>query len=288
MRRILVQLHRWIGVALFLYVAMICLTGSVLVYRPELYRYFEPQPVEVSEGTRLLSDEALLRAAGRAFPDEKPLKVWRGSAANHAVEIDLVQGEERRNYLFDPYTGRPVGPTLPLGFRATTFLLQLHTELIGGESGRLANAALALGVVFLALSGVLVWRPRRSSQRGGGLRHWHMTAGIWGAVFLLMWGVTGFHLAYPALTEEVIEYFEPFDEVNPVERVGDRVSYWLAYLHFGRFGGVLPHCDRGESCAEALKAVWALIALIPAFLALSGFFLWLRGGRAKARVRRTR
>jgi len=265
---------------------MICLTGSVLVYRPELYRHFEPKPIEVEQGTRLLSEEELLRSAALAFPDERPIKVWPGAADNHAVEVDLIRGEERRNYLFDPYTGKPVGPTLPLGFRATTFLLQLHTELVGGESGRTVNAALALSMVFLAISGSLVWRPRKSGQiRRGSLRRWHMTAGIWGAVFVLMWGVTGFHLAYPALTEAVVEYLEPFDEMNPVERVGDRVSYWLAYLHFGRFGGVLPHCARGESCAEVFKAVWALVALVPAFLSISGALLWLRGRRAKARVK---
>ncbi len=38
MRRVLIKLHRWIGVVLFAYVMMICLTGSFLVYRPELLR----------------------------------------------------------------------------------------------------------------------------------------------------------------------------------------------------------------------------------------------------------
>ena len=73
--------------------------------------------------------------------------------------------------------------------------------------------------------------------------------------------------------------------MSPVERTGDKVSYWLAYLHFGRFGGRVPGCERGL-CGESLKAIWALIALVPAFLAATGLILWLRGRRARARVKR--
>ncbi len=71
-----------------------------------------------------------------------------------------------------------------------------------------------------------------------------MTTGIVVAVFVVMWGVTGSHLAYPPVGEAIIEWFEPFDELNPVERTGDTVSYWMSYLHFGRLGGYVPGCDR--------------------------------------------
>jgi len=287
MRRVLVRLHRWMGLALAAYVLLIGLTGSVLVYRPELYRHFEPVPVEVAAGPALLSDAALLQAAGRAFAGEPPLAVWRGAQPNHAVEVVLERQGERSNYLFDPFTGDPVGPTLPLGFRATAFLLALHTELVGGETGRAVNGALALGLVFMGLSGVLIWTRRRGRERGGSLRRLHLTVGIWASVFALMWGITGIHLAFPALTASVVERVAPFDETSLEPWVGDTISYWLAYPHFGRFGGVLPGCGRGEWCAEGLKGAWALIGLAPVFLALSGVILWLRGRRARARVRRS-
>ena len=286
MRRVLVRLHRWIGLALAAYVLLIGLTGSVLVYRPELYRHFEPAPVGVPIGPALLSDQALLQAAGRAFPATRPIEVWRGAEPNEAVEVVFEQGGQRSNYLFDPYTGDPVGPTLSLGFRATAFLLDLHTELVGGETGRAVNGALALGLVFMALSGVLVWTRRRQRERSGSLRRLHLTVGIWAAVFVLMWGITGIHLAFPALTAGVVERVAPFDETSLEPWIGDTISYWLSYPHFGRFGGVLPGCGRGEWCDEGLKIAWALIGLAPVFLATSGVILWLRRRRARARVRR--
>ena len=286
MRRVLVRLHRWAGLALAAYVLLIGLTGSVLVYRPELYRLFAPVPVAVAVGPRLLSDPELLQAAKRALPSERPVEVWRGGEPGDAVEVILERDGERRNYLFDPYTGAPVGPTLPLGFRATAYLLDLHTELVGGETGRTVNGALALGLVFMALSGVLLWTRRRARERSGSLRRLHLTVGIGAAVFVLMWGITGVHLAFPALTPGVVERVAPFDETSLEPWVGDTISYWLSYPHFGRFGGVLPGCGRGDWCDEGLKAAWALIGLAPVFLAGSGLALWLRGRRAKARVRR--
>lgn len=292
MRRMIVTIHRWIGLALFAYVAMICLTGSVLVYRPELFRYFEPRPVEVVAGRVLLSDQQLLESARRAFPEEQPVEVWRGREPNHAVEIDLVSDGETRGYLFDPYTARPLRPAIPWDFWLVSKLLDLHTELLGGESGRLVNGALGLGLVFMALTGVLVWKPKKrkavsasTARVPGSLRRLHMTVGIWTALFAFMWGITGANLVYPEVLMRVVDFFEPFDEVNPVERVGDQVSYWFAYLHFGRFGGYIPGCERGMLCDQTLKATWALIALAPVFLAGSGLFLWVRGLRARARIR---
>jgi uncharacterized iron-regulated membrane protein len=198
-----------------------------------------------------------------------------------------------RGYLFDPYTGRPLRAAIPWDFWLVSKLLELHTELLGGESGRLVNGALGLGLAFMALTGVLVWTPKKrkasSASTGrapGSLRRLHMTVGIWTALFVFMWAITGANLVYPEAMMRVVDYFEPFDEMNPVERVGDQVSYWFAYLHFGRFGGRIPGCDRGL-CDETLKATWALIALAPAFLAGSGLVLWLRGRRARARLRRS-
>lgn len=292
MRQVLIRVHRWIGVVLFAYVLLLCLSGSALVYRPELFRHFEPQPIEVATQGARLSDEQLLAAAERAFPGEDATAIWPGREPNHAVEVELVSGGEMRGYLFDPYTGLPLRHAIPWDFWLVMKLLEFHKELLGGESGRLVNGALGLGLVFMAITGVLVWKPKKrnlasasTAKPPGSLRRLHMTVGVWSALFAFMWGLTGFNLAYPDVLMAVVDYFEPFDEMNPVERVGDKVSYWFSYLHFGRFGGYVPGCERGSGCDAALKAAWALIALAPVFLAGSGLVLWLRGRRARARVR---
>jgi uncharacterized iron-regulated membrane protein len=288
-RQALVRLHRWIGIALFAYVAMICLTGSFLVYRPEILRHFEPQPVVVERGPRLLSEQELRQAAAGAFPGQELGAVYRGRQPNHATEVELLDGAAVTGQLFNPYTGEPLGPTLSLGYRTTLAILDLHTELLGGETGRLVNAALGGAFLFIALTGVLAWRPRKRTQRQTkrtGLRRLHMTIGIWVSAFVLMWAISGISLADADLTQATIDFFEPFDETSMVERTGDQVANWLSYLHFGRFGGRYGFCERGGLCEHGFKILWTLLALLPVFLAGSGIILWLRGRKAKARVSR--
>lgn len=284
MRHLLIKLHRWAGLVLLAYVLMISLSGAALVYRPELYKHFEPKPVPVAVGEALQSDEALLGAARRAFPGEEPVAVWRGKAPHHAVEVELESGDRTRGYLFDPYTAEPLQPALPLGFRAVSWLVSLHTELLGGAEGRLLNGVIGLAFFSLALGGALAWRPalKRSAPRS--LRRWHMTVGIWAAAFALMWGLTGFYLAHPDFYNLAAEYFEPLDPENLEERTSDKISYWLAYAHFGRFGGRLYGCGPGP-CDHALKLAWIAIGLVPAFLAVSGGIVWWRARRVRARAR---
>ena len=42
LRRAIFQIHLWTGIVIGLYIIAICLSGSVLVYRNELYRAFSP------------------------------------------------------------------------------------------------------------------------------------------------------------------------------------------------------------------------------------------------------
>jgi len=51
LRRVLFQIHLWSGIGLGLYVFFISLTGSVLVYRNELYVAATPEPGSAAEGS---------------------------------------------------------------------------------------------------------------------------------------------------------------------------------------------------------------------------------------------
>ena len=75
LRRALFQIHLWIGLALGLYLVMLSLTGSALVYRNELDAYFRTvRPVYDAKARRLTSDE-LRSAALRAYPGHTVTRV---------------------------------------------------------------------------------------------------------------------------------------------------------------------------------------------------------------------
>jgi uncharacterized iron-regulated membrane protein len=298
LRRALFQVHLWSGLGVGLYLVVICATGSVLVYRNELYSTFSPRPVVVRETGRRLTEQQLAVAAGQAYPGYTIGNVQSGETAQHAVEITLIRDNVTIRRLFHPYTGRDLGDPLPMGFRVTAWLLDLHDNLLAGPVGRRVNGVGALCLLLLCATGAVIWWP--------GVRNWrrsltidlrprskrlawslHSTLGFWTFLFLLMWGITGAYLAYPDIVAAAFDYVEPFDEHNP-DRVGDQIQYWLGYLHFGRLGGRgIPGCGRGI-CNTTTKFVWAIIALVPPVMFVTGVSMWWARARARRTARRVR
>src|SRR5262245_8674100 len=113
LRKALFQIHLWTGIGVGLYVVALCASGSVLVYRNELYNRFSPHPVAVSGTGNPMGDDEIRRAALRAFPTYKVKEVTVPDA-NHAAEVTLSRGEETMRRLFHPYTGEDLGDPLPL------------------------------------------------------------------------------------------------------------------------------------------------------------------------------
>ena len=235
LRKVLFQVHLWTGLSVGVYICVVCLSGSVLVYRNELYRAFSPTPVIVAGSGAPLSAAALTEAARHAYPDHTVADVRPGDTANHAVEVTLTRGDETTRRLLHPFTGADLGNPLPWGFRSTAWLLDLHDNLLAGESGRRVNGIGAILFLLLGTTGAIIWWPGRAGWRRSmtvDLRanwkrlNWslHSALGFWFLGFVILWGVTGVYLSLPAVVTNVFDFFEPFDESRPVERVVDRIQ----------------------------------------------------------------
>jgi uncharacterized iron-regulated membrane protein len=105
LRKATFQLHLWTGIGLGLYVLLASVTGSVLVYRNELYRAATRDPVIVSEKGAPLTDQQLKDAAKRAYSGYRILAFYRARNPDQAVSISLIKGSGGlKNRLFNPYT----------------------------------------------------------------------------------------------------------------------------------------------------------------------------------------
>lgn len=284
-RKALFQIHLWTGIAIGLYMSAICVTGSILVYRNELYRAFSPKPTIVTGSGAPISEEELKSASRRLYPAYEISEIRRGKTANHAIEISLRRGSKIKRRLLHPFTGADLGDPLPAGFRFTAWLRDLHDNLLYGQTGRRVNGIGALLILVLSVTGALIWWPgtgrwRRSltlDRRANWKRlNWslHSAIGFWFFAFIVMWGLTGAYLSFPAWFVAAFDYLEPFDSANPIERVVDRIQYWLAYLHFGRLGGRgIPGCGVGV-CDSITKLIWAVAGLVPPIMFVTGALMW--------------
>jgi uncharacterized iron-regulated membrane protein len=159
-----------------------------------------------------------------------------------------------------------------LGEVGVRWLGRLHDELLFDREGKTWNGIGSLVFTVLVLSGAVVWWPgvnrwRRSlgvSLRGGWKRfNWdlHSAFGFWLFLLMLVWGVSGIYLGIPepfanfvdAVSDPTIEYGS---------RWGDIFLAWLVKLHFGRWR------------SAPLKALWAIVGLVPAIMFVTGTIMW--------------
>ena len=273
LRKALFQVHLWTGLGGGLYVVVISLTGSILVYRSELRQRFAIEPRVVAVSGARLSDEALIEATRPAYPDHA-VEVWSTpDDPTHAATMSVRQaGRARVLLFFDPYTGEYLGNAVPAGWRLTTWLLDLHDNLLAGDTGRTVNGVGAVLLTVLAVTGAIIWWPGIGGWRRSLLVDWrsnwrrlnwtlHSAFGFWTLLFIFMWGFTGIYLAFPEPFAAVVDYLEPFDEENFDPRLGDNVLYWFSRVHFGRFG-------------DWSKLLWALVGLIPPAMFVTGALMW--------------
>src|SRR5262249_58993645 len=106
-----------------------------------------------------LTEEELKTAAGRAYPGFSAAEISRPQNQNQAVTVSLKDGVWHKDRLFNPYTGQDLGEAVPLGIRIVSKLLELHDDLLAGNTGRSINGLGGFLVVVLAATGMFVWWP---------------------------------------------------------------------------------------------------------------------------------
>jgi uncharacterized iron-regulated membrane protein len=285
LRKAIFQVHLWSGIGVGLYVFLVSVTGSVAVYRNELFRAATREPVVFTESGERLSDEQLKAAATRAYPGYTVLTIRWARDPRQGATISLQSGTRVKNRLFQPYTGADLGDAVPLGIWLVSRLLDLHDDLLGGKTGRKVNGVGAILVIVLALTGLVVWWPGIKNWRRNLTVHrkvgwqrftWdlHSAIGFWSLGFILLFGISGVYLGYPETFQDLADKIEPPTDANGGTRIVDQVVYWLAYLHFGRINGIGIPCRGPGLCDAMTKLVWAVFGLAPAVMFITGAVMW--------------
>src|SRR5580658_485874 len=113
LRKATFQLHLWSGIALGLYILMISVTGSVLVYRNELYRVATRAPLILRGTGPRLTDDQMADAAKRLYPGYSVVRIGRGRNPDQSVDVWLSRRGRIKARMFDPRTGSDLGESVP-------------------------------------------------------------------------------------------------------------------------------------------------------------------------------
>lgn len=289
LRKVFFQVHLWIGLAIGLYIVVLSVTGSALVFRDELTEAFETPLPPYEEGRSPLSRADLAAAALRRYPDHEVTRVGnRFTRSRPVIEIWLERGGQRQERLFNPYTGEEVGAALPFGVRAIVWTADLHNELLMGEKGKRVNGIGSALVALLAMTGLVLWWPGIQRWRRAATVRWktrwpvfnfdlHSALGLWFFAVIALWGWSGIYLAFPEPIHAVVDATSDPAAILG-ERPADHVLRWFVRLHFGRWGEW-----------HWLSWVWVGMGLVPVIMFVTGTAMWVnrkkaQGTRPKAEV----
>src|SRR5262245_37914871 len=230
-----VLLHRWVGLNLGIWFALVGLTGSALVFEEEVDAFLNPALlVEPANAPHLLPHRILDRA-----DEEFPLaRVERIRTPRHQHEVyrllvrvapHLRTESERVEAMFSPASGALLGTreaeTLGLSrpYLVKTIYEFHRNVLLGGFGSNIVGLAGFL-LMTSALTGLVIAWPRQRSGwkrvvgvkvRAGGTRILYDIHRSWGAVLcvlLLLATITGTTLVYLNFAREIVSLFS---EVAP-------------------------------------------------------------------------
>ena len=290
-RKIAFQIHLWIGLAIGLYVVMLSLTGSALVFRREMDRAFAPDRPVRDPAREVMTVEALTEAGRRAYPDYAIASVGQIQRRSPVIQIDFTTpAGETIEREFSAYTGEDLGDPFPASSEWLLWLVSLHDDLLltRDQSGRFWNGVGSILATLLCITGAIVWWPGIASWRRAisvkRKASWkrvnfdlHSAMGFWFFVIIFIWALSGIYLSMPSASMDVVNFFfgpQP-DQLQNV-RVVDVMIEWMVRLHFGRWR------------SHTLKVVWVVIGLLPAAMFVTGFIMWWNRVVKKPRTARVR
>ncbi|WP_197978508.1 PepSY-associated TM helix domain-containing protein [Sphingomonas sp. CFBP 13603] len=220
------RVHLWLGLTIGVLFAFAGLTGSLLVFYPEIDAVLSPALRAVPTGARPASWQAVVDTLHREHPARTG--AWRIEVSGEGGAIPV------RYYTPKETTGRAFAPllawvdpvrltTIRTGFwgdTLVTWIYDLHYRLLLEEPGGIAMGIAGIVMLVLLASGIWAWWPRaggwwralRFKTHALPIRRlydWHKLTGLAGLILLLVVTATGVMLDLPDQTRPIIASVSP-------------------------------------------------------------------------------
>ncbi len=233
LRRVLFQVHLWLGLLLSLYLVLISLSGALLVYHDLLTRSTLPAGLAPYDPPRTAALTQVVANARSQYPGAEITSVTLPSPHIPVFQLDLSRGADTTwKTIADPQTGR----VLPLPRSWVDMVYDFHLYLLlGSHHGMQWNGIGAVGLLILALTGLLLWW-RGSVNWSRGLRvslrhHWrrinydlHQALGIWTLLIVSWWTLSGIYFAWYEPVVKLINLVTPLSKRSEPRAIPDEVG----------------------------------------------------------------
>ena len=228
----LFQVHLWTGVALALYAIVIGLSGSALVFYPQMRNWQDRDVLTVAEtGTRLDPDQILARVREQQ-PGIHVMSLRMPVEAQSTYRISTGHMGRGNEVYVHPFSGNILATRAPRK-DFLTWMQQLHFNLLADKTGRLVNAIGGLLMVLLSLTGIVIWWPGKANWvRAAGINwqaKWkrlnydlHNSLGFFTMLFAVLISITGAYYGWPKETQELVSKLSPVVQKAPAPKLPKR------------------------------------------------------------------
>jgi uncharacterized iron-regulated membrane protein len=216
LRNLAFQVHRYIGLAVAIVIIIVGLTGSILVFYPEMDNYLLDRQfgTVISQGEKI-SYTQVIDLAKEHYKDRTD---WKMSLVNLFPDRPYTvwfttPSQEYIGAFIDPYTGKVMGDYI---WDRSIFgtMLKLHYQLLAGEIGTIVVGIAAFLTIVLSITGLMLWNGWKNLWLGLKIK-WqghpmrvnfdiHKTAGILSVAFLTVLSLTGFAWNFSAQAKPII------------------------------------------------------------------------------------
>jgi uncharacterized iron-regulated membrane protein len=217
------KIHSKIALIAFLPILIICVTGSILVFKLEIDRLLMPEKhlVEETPGTRLDLDELVQKTSDK-FP-EFLLGSWEvfddGVRPDSVYLIKKGTASWYRLQL-NQYTGEFLGKPTAISSDFTDWLLELHYQLLLHSAGIIITFFVAILLCILGVTGIILHRKfwknlftlRLNKRLAVVFSDLHKMVGIFVSPVLLVVGLTGAYFNIEMILHEIFEHSGEHEE----------------------------------------------------------------------------
>lgn len=227
-RKLLFQIHLWVGVVLALYVLVIGITGAAVVFRPEMQSAAYPQFFRVDRSSEQPDAEApaILQALQSAYPDHHLVGIDWPTYRRQTSLAYVTRDNHIRTVFVDPRTATVLGELSEQSW--TRWLQELHFNLLGGPTGLVVNGIGAICLLVMCVTGLVIWWPgidrwRQSLtvdfSKGWKRVNWelHGASGFWMVALFAMWAITGIYFAFPQPFRTFVNSLSPLTVLRAPE-----------------------------------------------------------------------
>lgn len=219
LRKAAFYVHMVLGLSIGLLASITCLTGSLIVYKPEIESLLlgSVSHLVPPADRRTVSLQSAYDAVKQAEPRCKITQAYLHAEPDLAWSFDLNCKPRGRVVVYiNKYRGNVTGEDHFQG-KWTQWIYDLHVRLLSGAAGETVNGVGALLLVILASTGVVVWWPGvkrwRSAIRFESRARWrrknydlHRLTGFFASLLLMFVAITGAYFAFPKAYEGIVAW----------------------------------------------------------------------------------